>query len=85
MFLLGYESIVPTFWWGVAVKTGTPANVVDKLHTVINAAITTLRWPKSLRIKGLSSKRLLRRNSRHTSTARSSAEQIMREAGMSAD
>lgn len=36
---LGYGSIVPTFWWGVAVKAGTPKPVVDKLHQVITAAM----------------------------------------------
>ncbi|MCJ9708037.1 tripartite tricarboxylate transporter substrate binding protein, partial [Bordetella hinzii] len=37
---LGYASIVPTFWWGVAVKAGTPEPVVSKLHDAIVAAIT---------------------------------------------
>lgn len=37
---LGYASIVPTFWWGVAVKAGTPEPVVAKLHDAIVAAIT---------------------------------------------
>jgi len=36
---LGYEKIVPTFWWGVAVKAGTPAPVVDLLSKAIAAAI----------------------------------------------
>lgn len=36
---LGYGSIVPTFWWGVAVKAGTPKPVVDKLNQVITAAM----------------------------------------------
>ena len=36
---LGYGDIVPTFWWGVAVKQGTPAPVVAKLHSVITGAM----------------------------------------------
>ncbi len=36
---LGYESIVPTFWWGVAVKAGTPADVVERIKTVAIAAM----------------------------------------------
>ena len=36
---LGYGSIVPTLWWGVAVKRGTPEAVVNKLHDVIDAAM----------------------------------------------
>lgn len=36
---LGYGSIVPTFWWGVAVKAGTPKPIVEKLHAVITAAM----------------------------------------------
>lgn len=36
---LGYGDIVPTFWWGVAVKTGTPRPIVEKLHDVISEAM----------------------------------------------
>jgi len=36
---LGYESIVPTFWWGAAVKAGTPAAEVDKLQKALVAAM----------------------------------------------
>ena len=36
---LGYEAIVPTFWWGVAVKAGTPPQIVQRLQTVINEAM----------------------------------------------
>lgn len=37
---LGYGAIVPTFWWGVAVKAGTPQPVIDTLHQAMVAAIT---------------------------------------------
>lgn len=36
---LGYEAIVPTFWWGVAVKSGTPPQIVERLQNVINEAM----------------------------------------------
>ncbi len=36
---LGYGAIVPTFWWGVAVKAGTPPEVVDRLQAVLHAAM----------------------------------------------
>jgi tripartite-type tricarboxylate transporter receptor subunit TctC len=36
---LGHGAIVPTFWWGVAVKAGTPRPIVDRLHQVINDAM----------------------------------------------
>lgn len=36
---LGYGAVVPTFWWGVAVKAGTPADVVDRLQHVVHAAM----------------------------------------------
>lgn len=36
---LGYEAIVPTFWWGVAVKAGTPSQIVQRLEGVMNDAM----------------------------------------------
>lgn len=36
---LGYGSIVPTFWWGVVVKAGTPKPIVDQLQKVILGAM----------------------------------------------
>lgn len=83
---LGYESIVPTFWWGVAVKTGTPANVVDKLQTVINAAMHDPALAKKFTDQGV----VVKTSSPKEFAAYIDSEitrwtKIMREAGMSAD
>ena len=36
---LGYADIVPTFWWGVAVKQGTPDDIVDLLAKSVTQAM----------------------------------------------
>ncbi|MEJ2895125.1 Bug family tripartite tricarboxylate transporter substrate binding protein [Bordetella avium] len=50
---LGYGSIVPTFWWGVAVKAGTPQPVVDRLNQVITAAMHDPVISKKITEKGV--------------------------------
>ena len=40
---LGYGDIVPTFWYGVAVKAGTPATAVDRIKNAVHAG---MRDPK---------------------------------------
>ncbi len=37
---LGYENIVPTFWWGAAVKKGTPSPIVETLSRAMTKAIS---------------------------------------------
>lgn len=83
---LGYESIVPTFWWGVAVKAGTPAPVVARLESVINAAMQDPAVSKKFTDQGV----VVKTSSSKEFTAYIDSEitrwtKIMREAGMSAD
>lgn len=83
---LGYESIVPTFWWGVAVKAGTPAPVVDKLQSVIHAAMQDPALSKKFTDQGV----VIKTSSPKEFGAYIDSEitrwtKIMREAGMSAD
>jgi tripartite-type tricarboxylate transporter receptor subunit TctC len=40
-FLAGYEA---SNWYGVGVRTGTPAEVIDKLNKEINAALADLKF-----------------------------------------
>ena len=83
---LGYESIVPTFWWGVAVKAGTPADVVDKLHNVILAAMHDPAVARKFTDQGV----VVKTTSPKAFEAYIDSEitrwtKVMREAGMSAD
>lgn len=83
---LGYESIVPTFWWGTAVKAGTPPEVVDKLQAAIVAAIQDPAVSKKFTDQGV----LITPSSPKAFTAYIDSEitrwtKVMREAGMSAD
>lgn len=83
---LGYESIVPTFWWGVAVKAGTQASVVDKLNSVIHAAMQDPVLAKKFTDTGV----VIKTSSPKEFGAYIDSEitrwtKIMREAGMTAD
>lgn len=83
---LGYGSIVPTFWWGVAVKAGTPQTVVNKLHQAITTAMHDPAIAKKFTDQGVQIKtsnpeefgRYIRDEIAHWTP-------IMREANMSAD
>ena len=44
---------MPTFWWGVAVKRGTPEPVVNKLHEVITAAMHDANIAKKFTSQGI--------------------------------
>lgn len=83
---LGYESIVPTFWWGVAVKAGTPAEVVERLQQVVTAAMHDPAIAKKFTEQGV----LVKTSNSREFTAYIDNEitrwtKVMREAGMSAD
>ena len=83
---LGYGAIVPTFWWGAAVKKGTPEPIVSKLHAVITAAMHDPAIAKKFTDQGVQIK---------TSTPEAFGQyinaeitywtKVMRDAGMSAD
>jgi len=83
---LGYEAIVPTFWWGVAVKAGTPADTVDKLNAVIVAAMHDAALSKKFTDQGV----VVKTSSPKEFSAYIDSEitrwtKIMREAGMTTD
>ncbi|MBO9515895.1 MAG: tripartite tricarboxylate transporter substrate binding protein [Variovorax sp.] len=83
---LGYASIVPTFWWGTAVKAGTPAPVVDRLQQVINEAMQSPAVASKFTSQGV----IVHTSSPAAFSAYIDSEiarwvPIMREANMSAD
>lgn len=83
---LGYESIVPTFWWGVAVKAGTPPEVVEKLQTVLVAAMNDAAVARKFTDQGV----VVKTSSPKAFTAYIDQEitfwsKVMREANMSVD
>jgi tripartite-type tricarboxylate transporter receptor subunit TctC len=83
---LGYESIVPTFWWGVAVKAGTPPEVVERLQQVVTAAIHEPAIARKFTDQGV----VVKTSTSREFTAYIDSEitrwtKVMREAGMSAD
>lgn len=83
---LGYESIVPTFWWGVAVKAGTPADVVAKLNKVVTDAMRDPSVSKKFTDQGV----LVKTTSSKEFTSYIDSEitrwtKVMREAGMTAE
>lgn len=83
---LGYEAIVPTFWWGVAVKAGTPPALVDRLHAAFVAAINDPAISKKFVEQGV----VITTSTPARFTAYIDSEitrwtKVMRDAGMSAD
>jgi tripartite-type tricarboxylate transporter receptor subunit TctC len=50
---LGYADIVPTFWYGVVVKAGTPGQAVATLDTAIRAAVANQSTAKRLNAQGV--------------------------------
>ncbi|QIL83911.1 tripartite tricarboxylate transporter substrate binding protein [Diaphorobacter sp. HDW4A] len=83
---LGYGSIVPTFWWGAAVKRGTPEPVVAKLHEVITAAMHDAGIAKKFTSQGI----LVKTNSpaefgQYLNSEVTYWTKIMRDAGMQAE
>ncbi|WP_370681451.1 Bug family tripartite tricarboxylate transporter substrate binding protein [Comamonas sp. GB3 AK4-5] len=83
---LGYGDIVPTFWYGVAVKAGTPAPVVQR---IAQAAHAGMRDPKVAE-KFLSQGLLIKTSSpeefsRYTREEAKRWVPIMKDAGMKAE
>ena len=83
---LGYGSIVPTFWWGVAVKRGTPEPVVNKLHEVITAAMHDANISKKFTSQGIQVKTNLPAEfGQYMNSEITYWTKIMRDAGMQTD
>ena len=83
---LGYADIVPTFWWGVAVKQGTPAPVVSKLHAVITAAMHDPAISKKFTDQGVQVKTSSPEEfSKYMGTEITYWTKVMQEAGMTAE
>ncbi len=83
---LGYGDIVPTFWYGVAVKAGTPAPAVQRITQAIHAG---MRDPK-VSSKFLSQGMLIKTSTpqefaRYTSEEGARWIAVMKEAGMKAE
>lgn len=83
---LGYGDIVPTFWYGVAVKAGTPAPVVERIKNAIHAG---MRDPK-VSSKFLSQGMLIKTSSpeefaRYTREESTRWIAVMKEVGMKAE
>jgi len=83
---LGYESIVPTFWWGAAVRSGTSPEVVERLQTVINEAMRSPAIATKFTEQGV----IVQTSSSKAFTAYIDSEinrwtKVMHEAGMQAD
>lgn len=83
---LGYEAIVPTFWWGVAVKAGTPPQIVERLQNVINDAMHSPAIAAKFTEQGV----IIQTSSSKAFSAYIDSEinrwtKVMHEAGMQAD
>ncbi len=83
---LGFEAIVPTFWWGVAVKAGTPPALVERLNAAFVAAINDPAISKKFADQGV----VITTSTPARFTAYIDSEitrwtKVMRDAGMSAD
>ena len=83
---LGYEAIVPTFWWGVAVKSGTSPQIVERLQNVINEAMHSPALAAKFTEQGV----IIQTSSSNAFGAYIDSEitrwtKVMREAGMQAD
>ncbi|MET3372227.1 tripartite-type tricarboxylate transporter receptor subunit TctC [Variovorax boronicumulans] len=83
---LGYDSIVPTFWWGTAVKAGTSPEIVDRLQKVMNEAMHSPVIAAKFTEQGV----IVQTSSPKAFTAYVDSEitrwtKVMHEAGMQAD
>lgn len=83
---LGYGDIVPTFWYGMAVKAGTPADIVEKIS---NAARAGMKDPK-VSEKFLSQGLIIKTSTPQEFTKYTQEEttrwvQVMKEVGMKAE